>query len=140
MERVFRSWVPQPTPFPTAKSGAWRPALEVLETETEFLITAELAGIDEQSLDVTVDGDVLTIAGTRPDQREGAICSFREAGISYGAFSAEVFIPGSLQIDDAEATYRNGMLRIRIPKVTPAQSAPRRIALSSPGSESKRES
>lgn len=129
MERVFRSWVPQATTMPASANGTWRPALEVLESDTEFLITAELAGIDERSIDVTVDGDVLSISGDRPGQREESICSYREAGINYGAFSAEVFIPGSLQIDEANASYLNGMLRIRIPKVAPVQSAPRRITL-----------
>lgn len=139
MERVFRSWVPQATSIPAASGRAWRPALEVLETEREFVITAELAGIDESSLDVTVDGDVLTIAGTRPGLREETSCSYREAGINYGAFSAEVFIPGALRIDDAEATYVNGMLRIRLPKAIQSPSAPRRINLTS-GTDKKDES
>jgi HSP20 family protein len=142
MERVFRSWVPQGTTLQSTKAGAWRPALEVLESGSEYLITAELAGIDERTIDVTVDGDVLTIAGDRPGIREASSCSYREAGIAYGPFSAEIFIPGSLQIDDADATYVNGMLRIRIPKTTPVQSTPRRIALSSaaePDSNDKRE-
>ena len=139
MERVFRSWVPQATSIPVASGRAWRPALEVLETESDFVITAELAGIDEASLDVTVDGDILTIAGSRPGRREETTCSFREAGISYGAFSAEVFIPGALQIDEAEATYINGMLKIRLPKAVQIPAAPRRINLSS-GADKKEES
>ena len=139
MERVFRSWVPQATSIPVATGRTWRPALEVLETETDFLITAELAGIDEESLDVTVDGDVLSIAGSRPGIREETVCSYREAGISYGDFLAEVFIPGALQIDDAEATYTNGMLRIRLPKAAQVPAAPRRINLTS-GADKKEES
>jgi HSP20 family molecular chaperone IbpA len=50
-----------------------------------------------------------------------------------------VFIPGDLHIDDAEATYVNGMLRIRLPKAIPAQSAPRRINLTN-GGDKKEES
>jgi HSP20 family molecular chaperone IbpA len=69
MERVFRSWVPLATSIPVVSGRTWRPALEVLESESSFVITAELAGIDELSLEVTVDGEVLTIAGTRPGLR-----------------------------------------------------------------------
>jgi HSP20 family molecular chaperone IbpA len=47
MERVFRSWVPQPTSMPVVSGRTWRPAREVLETEPDFVNTAELAGIDE---------------------------------------------------------------------------------------------
>jgi HSP20 family protein len=133
MERVFHSWVPQATSLPQAKQGVWRPALEVLETSEEFVITAELAGIDEQAIDVTVDGDVLTIAGNRSGRREVEACSYREAGINYGPFSAEIFIPGTLHIDEADARYVNGMLRIRIPKVQPGPSTPRRISLNNSG-------
>lgn len=129
MERVFRSWVPQASSIAVLANRSWRPALEVLETEQDLLITAELAGIDESSLDVTVDNDVLTIAGNRPGNRDTPVCSYREAGISYGAFSAEVFIPDQLQIDEAEATYTHGMLRIRIPKIEHVPSVPKRINL-----------
>jgi HSP20 family protein len=131
MERVFRSWVPQPTSIPVISGRSWRPALEVLESDDAFVITAELAGIDESSLDVTIDGEILTIAGNRPGMREEGACSYREAGISYGDFSAEIFIPGALSIDDAEASYINGMLRIRLPKAIPAPSTPRKINLTS---------
>jgi HSP20 family protein len=131
MERVFRSWVPLATSIPVVSGRTWRPALEVLESESSFVITAELAGIDELSLEVTVDGEVLTIAGTRPGLREETACSYREAGISYGDFSAEIFIPGALRIDDAEASYVNGMLRIRLPKAAHVPAAPRKINLTS---------
>ena len=136
MERVFRSWVPQATSIQLIAGRSWRPALEVVETEDHLLITAELAGIDQSSLEVTVDNDILTIAGARPGNRETPVCSYREAGISYGAFSAEVFIPDQLHIDGADATYIDGMLRIRIPKVIQAPSAPKRINLTN-GSEKK---
>jgi HSP20 family protein len=138
MERVFRSWVPQPTSMPVPATRTWRPALEVLEHDDHVIITAELAGIDQSSLEVTLDGEVLTIAGNRPVSREGA-CSYREAGIAYGEFSAEVFIPGAVRVDEAEATYENGMLQIRLPKATPAPVTPRRISLTS-SAEKKDES
>ncbi len=70
----------------------------------------------------------MTIAGDRPGNREGA-CSYREAGIAYGAFSAEVFIPGAVRVDEAEASYQNGMLQIKLPKATPVPVVPRRINL-----------
>lgn len=132
MERVFRSWVPQATSMPIATGRTWRPALEVIESDAQIIITAELAGIDQESLDVTVDGDVLAIAGTRPGPKDQPTCSYREAGIAYGDFSAEIFIPDQLIVDDAVATYKDGMLTIRIPKATAVQTTPRRIALSEP--------
>jgi HSP20 family protein len=130
MERVFSSWVPQVTAMQFVNSRSWRPSLEVVESDSELVVTAELAGIDQSSLDVTVDGDVLTIAGNRPGNREMPSCSYREAGIAYGEFSAEVYIPDQVVVDEANATYRDGMLSIRIPKAAPVPSSPKRIALS----------
>ena len=132
MERVFSSWVPQASSMQFVNGRTWRPALEVIESDGELVITAELAGIDQASLDVTVDNDVLTISGNRPGPRDMPTCSYREAGIAYGEFSAEVYIPEQVLIDQATATYRDGMLTIRIPKPAPVQSNPRRIALTTP--------
>ena len=133
MERVFRSWVPQAASMPFANGRLWRPSLEVVESDSELIITAELAGIDQESLDVTVDGDVLAIVGNRPGPKDQPTCSYREAGIAYGDFSAEIFIPDQVIVDDAIATYKDGMLTIRIPKAVPVPTTPRRISLSDPG-------
>jgi len=132
MERVFSSWVPQVTTMPIAHGRTWRPALEVIEVEKALVVTAELAGIDQSALEVTVDGDVLTISGNRPGPRDMPVCSYREAGIAYGDFSAEIYIPDQLLIDEATATYQDGMLTINIPKAEQVPSSPRRIALSRP--------
>ena len=121
MERVFRSWVPQAASMPVVTGRAWRPALEVVETESELIITAELAGIDREPRSMSPSmATSSTIAGNRPGQREETVCSYREAGISYGDFSAEIFIPGALRMDDAEATYKNGMLTIRLAEGSPS--------------------
>jgi HSP20 family protein len=132
MERVFRSWVPQATSMPVSGARNWRPALEVIESDSVLTVTAELAGIDQELLDVTVDGDVLAITGHRPGPKDHPNCSYREAGIAYGDFSAEIFIPDQLVLDEATASYKDGMLTIRIPKATPVHTTPRHIALSNP--------
>ena len=90
------------------------------------------AGFGLRALEVTVDGDVLTISGNRPGPRDMPVCSYREAGIAYGDFSAEIYIPDQLVIDEATATYQDGMLTINIPMAEQVPSSPKRIALSRP--------
>src|SRR5579885_1034350 len=77
---------------------AWRPALEVYKTARALVVRVELAGVDEQHLNVALDGDVLTIFGERlpeadtesdaPERR-----SYHEMGIPYGPFRARVPVP-----------------------------------------------
>lgn len=103
------------------QSDAWRPALEVYETEKALVVRAELAGIDEQHLRVALDGDLLTIEGQRlpearsetdtPEQR-----SYHEMGITYGPFRARVALPFAVVRDEVEADYEHGVLTIVLPR------------------------
>lgn len=119
MAAVFRTIMPSTV----AKSGRspheaarWRPPIEVYETDESLVVCAEVAAIDESSLEVTVDGDVLAIRGERPDRCPDERRSYHEARIPYGAFGADVYIPFPVEPDATEAEYRNGFLRIVLPR------------------------
>jgi HSP20 family protein len=126
MEQVFRALMPVRPRVTARQSGLWRPPLEVYETETSLVIYAEIAGLDERQLNVVVDQDVLTIRGERPDPCQDERRSYREAGIPYGAFGADVYIPFPIDADETFAEYENGFLRIVLPKVAPRTIVPRR--------------
>ncbi len=100
---------------------AWRPALEVYETERALVVRVELAGVDEQHLNVALDGDLLTIFGERmpdmgtvgdaPERR-----SYHEMGIPYGPFRARVPLPVPIARDEVEASYEHGFLTVTLPR------------------------
>ena len=100
MEQVFRALMPQRPRAAVRQSGLWRPPLEVYETDDALIIFAEIAGLDERQLNVVVDQDVLAIRGERPDPRQAEKRSYREAGIPYGAFGADVYIPFPIDADE----------------------------------------
>lgn len=105
----------------TGHTDAWRPALEVYETEAAFVVRAELAGIDEQHLRVALDGNTLVIQGQRaPTSRSAADApeqrSYHEMGISYGPFRAQVMVPFPVMRDGVEANYEHGLLTIVLPR------------------------
>lgn len=105
----------------TGQTDAWRPALEVYETEKALVIRAELAGINEDHLRVVLDNDLLTIHGKRlPEARgEGDTPerrSYHEMGIPYGPFRARVALPFAVARDAVEATYEHGVLTIVLPR------------------------
>ncbi|MHB8645821.1 MAG: Hsp20/alpha crystallin family protein, partial [Thermomicrobiales bacterium] len=105
----------------TGQSDAWRPALEVYETEKALVIRAELAGINEDHLRVVLDDDTVTIHGKRlpeargesdvPEQR-----SYHEMGIPYGPFRARVALPFPVVRGAVEANYEHGVLTILLPR------------------------
>lgn len=111
----------------TSQRGGWRPALEVFETGESFEVVAELAGMNPDEIEITIEGDVLSIRGVRPDPSSCVNRSYHEARIPYGAFSAEALIPFAIEVDQAEATYQNGFLHVRIPRIQGRTIVARRI-------------
>jgi HSP20 family protein len=126
MEQMFRSLLPTRPQVAVKGNGLWRPPVEVYETEESLVITVEIAGIDENDLNLVVDGDRLLIRGDRPDRRQSEKRSYHEARIPYGAFGADVFIPFPVDTDQTEAEYSNGFLRIVLPRQVPRTIIPRR--------------
>jgi HSP20 family protein len=126
MEQVFRSLMPQRPAVAQRHNQRWRPPVEVYETEDSLIVSAEIAGIDEQHLNVVIERDVLSIRGERFDDRAGERRSYRETGIAYGPFGVDVYIPFSVDAELAEADYANGFLRIRLPRSSAKTIVPRR--------------
>lgn len=98
-------------------SGTWRPPVDVFEQPNEITIVAEIAGMDREEIEITIEGDVVSIRGHRPDPSTCEQRTFHEAHIAYGAFAAELYVPFSIDGDSATATYENGFLTIHLPRV-----------------------
>ena len=134
MEGLFRALVNQQRAMPHQVAGGWRPHLEVYETGESLVVRTELAGIDEETLDVAVEEHLLRVRGVRrrPASEERRV--YHQMDISYGPFAAEVFIPFAIATEQVEATYENGMLQVVLPKVPPRRVVPRtvRVATSLP--------
>jgi HSP20 family molecular chaperone IbpA len=133
MERVFRSLVPARPHVASSHAGRWRPPIEVYETQEGLVVTAEVAGMEEEALSVVVEHDVLSIRGRRPDTRVGNQRRYREVGIAYGEFGADIFLPFPIDSERASASYENGFLRIELPRVPARTIVPRDVTLPDPG-------
>lgn len=104
----------------------WRPPVEVFETEDALEIVAEIAGMQGQDIDVVIEGDVLTIQGTRPDPFSCEHRMYHVARIGYGPFATDVQLPFAVDSDDAEASYENGFLRVTLPRTRSRTIVPTR--------------
>jgi HSP20 family protein len=127
MEEVFRALMPSRTTPATSSGSLWRPPLEVYETDEALVVNAEIAGMNEEHLEVVVDGNVLSIRGERPDPNQPDRRSYHEARIPYGAFGADVFVPFAVDTDQTVAEYHNGFLRIVLPRASARTIVPKRF-------------
>jgi HSP20 family protein len=97
------------------------PVVDVAETDKEIVVTAELPGLDEKDLQVTLAGDVLIIKGEKKAEREQKNGGAHYIERHFGAFSRSLRLPFAAQDDKIEAKYDKGVLTIRVPKPPAAQ-------------------
>jgi HSP20 family molecular chaperone IbpA len=131
MEELFRAMLPGRSGVDPNHSGLWRPAVEVYETEQALVVHVEIAGIDQNHLRISLDGDRLLIRGVRHDRGQSEKRSYHEARIPYGAFGADVFVPFPIDADGIEADYNEGFLSMKLPRLQARAIVPRSVNVSS---------
>jgi HSP20 family protein len=109
---------------------AGRPRIDMEETDEAYRLSAEMPGIDEKDIDVSVTGNILTIRGERreekTEEREGhTICRERR----YGTFERSISLPIEVDMDNISASYRNGVLHLEMPKSEQAREKVKKIKL-----------
>jgi len=119
--------------MPGWSGGSW-PSIEVNATDKDVRVSAELPGMDEKDIEVLVDEDVLTIRGERKTETEDQ--DRRVSERYYGRFERSVALPFEVEEDKAEASFKNGVLTVTLPKSPKAQERAKRIAINA-GSEAK---
>ena len=92
------------------------PTVDVAENEKEIRVTAEIPGIDEKDLDLTLSGGNLVIRGEKKSEKEEKEEHYYHKESSYGAFHRVIPLPAEVEEDKIEATYRKGVLKIRLPR------------------------
>lgn len=127
MEAVFRSLIVGVRPLSRSHIGVWRPPVEVFECEDALVVTVEIPGIQEDEVQVIVDESILLISGRRQNPAYAQKRMYHEMGIAYGPFEAEVFLPFSVVVDQVEAFYENGFLRVALPRTQATRIVPRGV-------------
>ncbi len=105
------------------------PALDVDETETSFEISAELPGVAEQDIDVTVTDSILTIHGEKQQTSKKVDANKRISECSYGVYERSLSLPFNCDAKSIEAQYDNGVLHLSVPKPKQAESKPQKVAI-----------
>ncbi len=94
--------------------GDWMPVVDIDETEDAFSIKAELPGVEKDDVSINIDKGVLTIKGEKKTETEDK--KRHRVECSYGSFVRSFTLPQSVNVDDVEAEYNNGILNLTIPK------------------------
>lgn len=105
----------------------WLPAVDVAETADGLTLYAELPGLSREDVDITLENNVLTVRGERKFEKDAKEENFHRIERAYGAFSRSFTLPNNVKNDGVEATFKDGVLTVRIPKAEEAKS--RKIAI-----------
>ncbi len=97
--------------------GVWRPPTDVFETAEEVVVKVEVAGVSKKDLKVTFDKDCLLIRGHREEQFPEKTVAVTQMEVEYGVFERKLVIRQTVDADNIDATYNDGFLIVRLPKV-----------------------
>ena len=96
--------------------GFWAPAVDIHDEKDSYLIKADLPGVKQNEIDISVDDDTLTLKGDRKVEKEEKDKNYYRSERVYGAFQRSFALPSSVDATKIAANYKDGVLEIRIPK------------------------
>ncbi len=92
-------------------------AVDVYQTPSEIMVKCMVAGVKPEDLDISITRDMVTIKGEREESREASGEDFFHKELYWGSFSRTIILPQEIEVEEAEATNKNGLLTIKLPKL-----------------------
>lgn len=124
LERVKPGTKPRDEGSPLAPKDEGQLAVDVAQTDVEIIVTSTIAGAKPDEIEVVVSGDLLTIRGKRERELDLKDEDYFYRECYWGTFSRTIVLPADVLTDEARATYKNGVLTVRIPKESPKKKVP----------------
>lgn len=103
--------------------GGFSPRVDLKENGKEIVVTAELPGVEEKDVDISLSGDILTIKGEKKHESEDKRDEFYRLERSYGSFRRSFSLPAPVDAEKAQASFTQGVLTVTLPKSTAAAAA-----------------
>jgi HSP20 family protein len=117
VNRLFDNFLGRPTQQHAEMERVWAPAVDMYETKDSLVVAAELPGLVEKDIHLSIVGDVLNVRGERHWNQEVKRENYYRGERWYGKFERSLPLPMPVQADKVTATYRDGVLTITLPKV-----------------------
>jgi HSP20 family protein len=129
MDQMIREFLDGTHFFPAWKNGAESPSVDIIENGENFKVNAELAGMDPDDVEVSVTDGFLTIKGEKEEEEKEEGENYLRRETSYGSFRRVIALPETANCDKAEATFKNGILKIAVPKKEGAIQKPKKLEI-----------
>ena len=120
--RFIEGW-----PSPVYQSGGWWPPVDVAESEDSVTVKAEMPGIEPDEIELSVHDNTLTITGEKKEATEQNEGNYYHVERRYGSFRRDVSLPGTVDAEKIEASCKEGILCVKLPKIEAAK--PKRIKI-----------
>jgi HSP20 family protein len=137
MNRLFNTFFETPAGGGNSSPALrrWVPAMDLVETDDEFVLRADLPGLSENDVNIELDDNVLTISGERKSEHEERKEGYYRVERSSGSFQRSLTLPEGVSADAIRAQFDKGVLEVRVPK--PEERKPRKVAISVGGEAPK---
>jgi HSP20 family protein len=136
MNRLFGSFFDSPSASTGGNGGTmrhWIPAMDLVETKQHFILRADLPGLSQEDVKIELEDDVLTISGERKAEHEEQREGYYRIERSSGRFARSLTLPEGVDANRIEATFRDGVLEVRVPK--PEVRQPQRVKIGIGGAQ-----
>jgi HSP20 family protein len=130
MDRMWDSFFERGT-LRGKEGREWLPSLDVAETKNEIVVKAEVPGLDPKDIDISLSDGLLTIKGEKKQEREEKEENYHLVERSYGSFTRSIRLPNEVQSDKIKASYKNGVLKVVLPKSEEAKKKEVKIKVES---------
>lgn len=135
MDKLFgdfdfgRNWLP-PAIARSNGPGLWAPEIEMFEQDGQLVVRADLPGLTRDDVNVEINEDAITIEGERRSEEKDSRDGFYRTERSYGRFYRRLPLPDSVNPENANATFRDGVLEITMDAPKRTESKPRKVQIS----------
>ena len=96
--------------------GSWSPSVDIYENKDHIVLEAELPGMSREDFDLSVENNVITLRGERHFEKKEETDNYHRVERAYGSFLRSFTLPNTVSAEGANADYRNGVLRVTLPK------------------------
>ncbi len=130
MENMFRYfWHDFPVWEGNEVAGTFSPDLDVSETDKAIEIRAELPGLDKKNIDISLDRNLLTVRGEKRQEKEEGDKRYHLIERSWGSFVRSIRLPAEVDEKKLEATFKDGVLKVVLPKTEESRKKVTHIAV-----------
>jgi len=116
--------------LPVYRDSIWNPAVDVKENKRSFVLTADIPGLTKKDVTININNRVLTLHGERKEEKENEDGKFYYRERHTGSFSRSFQLPETVNEDGIQASFRNGVLSIELPKLEESLPKDREIKIS----------